>query len=70
MLKTLILAATAAGFALCSGTYARTIAQAENARAAAPLAAPFLLCATATLTAAAAAGASLADSANRKRNIL
>jgi len=67
MLKTLILAATAAGLALCSGTYARTIATAENAAAAAPLAAPFLLCAGGSLAAAACAGAALAD---RKRHTL
>ena len=61
MLKTLLLSATAAGLALCSGTYARTIATAENARAAAPLAAPLLLCAGGSLAAAACAGAALAD---------
>jgi hypothetical protein len=66
MIKTLILTATAAGFALCTATYTRSIAASENARAAAPLAAPWLLCATATLTAAACAGAAAADAANRK----
>ena len=70
MLRTILCTITAAGFALCTGTYARSIVASENARAAAPLAAPFLLCATATLTAAAAAGAAAADAANRKRNIL
>jgi len=66
MIKTLILTVTAIGFGLCTATYTRTIAARENARAAAPLAAPWLLCATATLTAAACAGTAAADAANRK----
>jgi len=65
MLKALFFTATAAVFALCTGTYARTIAQAENAAAAAPLAAPFLLCAGSSMAAAACAGAALADRQRR-----
>ena len=66
MIKTLILTATAAGFALCTATYTRTIAASDSARAAMPLAAPWLLCASATLAAAGCAGAAAADAANRK----
>ena len=68
MLKALLITVTAVGFGLCTATYTRTIAASENARAAAPLAAPWLLCATATLTAAACAGTAAADAANRKAN--
>jgi hypothetical protein len=72
MLRFLPTATWAAGavcLVLASATYARTIAKAESARAAAPLAAPFLLCAGGAAGFMACAGASAADTANRRRNI-
>lgn len=65
-IKPAILALGAIYFALCAGTYGRTIASspAENA---APLAAPFLLCATASLATFAIAGAAAGDAASRRQ---
>lgn len=65
-LKPAILTLGALGFALCAATYGRTIAS-SPADYAAPLAAPFLLCAGASLATFAAAGAAAGDAANRRQ---
>jgi hypothetical protein len=65
-LKPAILTLGAIGFALCAATYGRTIAS-SPADHAAPLAAPFLLCAGASLATFAAAGAAAGDAASRRQ---
>ena len=65
-LKPAILALSAAGLALCAATYGRTIAS-SPADHAAPLAAPFLFCAGASLATFAAAGATVGDAASRRQ---
>jgi hypothetical protein len=59
------LAALATGCALCCSTYGQRITAAPSAAAAAPLAAPFLLCATATATSYALCAAALCSAAAR-----
>ena len=65
-IKPAILALGAVCFAMCAGTYGRTIAS-SPADYAAPLAAPFLLCAGASLATFAAAGAAAGDAASRRQ---
>ena len=65
LLPCLALFAGTVGFGLCSATYGQKISFAPSARAAAPFAAPFLLCAASAAACLALSAAASCDAAER-----